>query len=390
VSYRLQDLVLDLPPSVPLDDGGTLDLTAIRRMLLIGIARHADDEGEDSWPAIDLLMEYASCSYSVARSHLRLLRKAGLVEWSARWRSQGGQETNLYRINVERLEALTKAHIASRPDRREKGRERKAAAESARLARRAAEAEHESDAPAGKGAQGGHGAGIRRHAQEGHGACCQAPDGACAQAPNRSSLNLSGRESEVPAVLPLHGSAVASDGDRSGSPSIKANDTDTPKGTPSTDEGSGALVQSDVPARRQALSAAVVAAFGKPVTRDDYGRHGRLLSVLLEHGASPEDVAARVAMWHRRMPPGSTVTTTALAKWYGELASMPDRPVLARHAPADADLAAARSGTVRSARARLADLARAQALDVASRPLDAVRATSPADDGEPSDERNTP
>ena len=371
MSYLLQDLVLDLPPSVPLDDGSTLALTATRRMLLVALARHADDEGGEDWPAIDLIIEYAGCSRSTALAHLPLLRKAGLVDWTTR-RIAGRQATNLYRLNTDRLHALVGKNVKDRPARRAEGRKRKAAAEGARLARRAAEVEHESDAPAGKGAQTAPASGIRSPSpppERSPRVRNLAPVRVRNLAPNQSSLIQStDTERDTPSVSLSHGCADAGDGDRSGSPAFKANDTDAAMGEPITDEGSGALAEDDVPARRSALWDALAVEFGQPVTKGDRGRHGRLVAVLLEHGASPADVPERVAMYHRRMPRGSTLTREALGKWWGEVASMPDRPVLARHGPPDADLVAARSGTVRSARARLADLARAQALDVASRP----------------------
>lgn len=55
---------------------------------------------EAAWPSVATLARMAAVSESTMRRALSDLRDAGLVEWSGRVREDGGQTSNLYRINV--------------------------------------------------------------------------------------------------------------------------------------------------------------------------------------------------------------------------------------------------------------------------------------------------
>jgi hypothetical protein len=57
----------------------------------------ADDS---AWPSMATLAKMSGMSESTMRRALSDLRDAGLVEWSGRARPDGGQTSNLYRLNV--------------------------------------------------------------------------------------------------------------------------------------------------------------------------------------------------------------------------------------------------------------------------------------------------
>lgn len=82
------------------------DLSTTKKMLLLAIADHADDEGENAWPSKARLALKCNISESQVRRHLRELEADG---WIATERQRGGtlatsedRRPNLYRVLVER------------------------------------------------------------------------------------------------------------------------------------------------------------------------------------------------------------------------------------------------------------------------------------------------
>jgi len=55
------------------------------KLILIGLANHADREGRNAWPSVETLAEYAGCSVRTVHRHLRVLAEDG-------WTALGNQE----------------------------------------------------------------------------------------------------------------------------------------------------------------------------------------------------------------------------------------------------------------------------------------------------------
>lgn len=53
--------------------------TSYERLVLIKLAEHANDDGTDSWPAIDTIADAAHCSRRTVQRHLAALEKRGII-----------------------------------------------------------------------------------------------------------------------------------------------------------------------------------------------------------------------------------------------------------------------------------------------------------------------
>lgn len=78
------------------------DTTGTERLVLLGIANHADENGENAWPGVPTLARYAGVGERATRYALRSLEKAGHIVTESR---KGGRvdsdpryRTNRYRV----------------------------------------------------------------------------------------------------------------------------------------------------------------------------------------------------------------------------------------------------------------------------------------------------
>jgi DNA-binding transcriptional MocR family regulator len=103
-----------IPRWVLLD--GTLSAQA--KMLYLVLSSHVNREGV-CWPSQRTMAEEGSMAVSTVKMALLELRERGLVEWSGRATKQGGQTSNLYRLQTSRpgeLAELAKALEDEPPD----------------------------------------------------------------------------------------------------------------------------------------------------------------------------------------------------------------------------------------------------------------------------------
>lgn len=76
-----------------------------QKVLLIGIASHADRYGDNAWPSIDTLVKYAHADIRTVQRALNELVRMGLL---SRFVNEGGSRKtpahmrpNLYRLNMD-------------------------------------------------------------------------------------------------------------------------------------------------------------------------------------------------------------------------------------------------------------------------------------------------
>lgn len=75
---------------------------ASRKLVLLGIASHADKYGDNAWPSLETLADYADLSIDQVRRHLRALESEGVLVTEANGggtrKTPADRRPNLYRI----------------------------------------------------------------------------------------------------------------------------------------------------------------------------------------------------------------------------------------------------------------------------------------------------
>lgn len=88
------------------------DLKSVEKLVLMKLADHANDDGENAWPAVELMAAECGCSERSVQRYLRALEERGLITMT---RNGGGRhQTNCYRVE---LEALWTIRLPTRNDR---------------------------------------------------------------------------------------------------------------------------------------------------------------------------------------------------------------------------------------------------------------------------------
>jgi len=76
------------------------------KLVLVGLARHAGNDGENCYPTHAMLAGYAGCGPRRVRDHLIRLRDAGLISWKLR-NTPKGRKANVYTLHTDVGEALS-------------------------------------------------------------------------------------------------------------------------------------------------------------------------------------------------------------------------------------------------------------------------------------------
>lgn len=83
------------------------------RFVLLALADRADDDGY-CWPGVTNLMDKTGLSRSAVKRSIRHLEGLNLLSRAPRFTSEGDQDTNMYRINLELLQKMER--LGSTPD----------------------------------------------------------------------------------------------------------------------------------------------------------------------------------------------------------------------------------------------------------------------------------
>jgi hypothetical protein len=81
-----------------------LGLGTQAKMILLGLAEHARNDGSEAWPSVRTLAAYAECHERTVQRHLRTLEAAGLVRMQ---REARGSQPRCWKISLSALTALT-------------------------------------------------------------------------------------------------------------------------------------------------------------------------------------------------------------------------------------------------------------------------------------------